>query len=216
MKILFVTSYDEQTSANLLIANNILDGDEVFICEKQANRESFYSRFPHLNNAYLMIMSHGDSCLVLDNNKEVIISLDDFDKFSNTKFFLWACNTSRILGEKISQNSNIWWGYNCPITAPINDEKYKDFYIRIFRIIKSRYVDGIDESTVHQILNEIKSICDEINQQLDNMIESGLVEIQDSMSIYSCFRNIWANLVVWLSPQNSIKHSEAPEGLLDI
>jgi len=216
MKILFVTSYDEQTNANLLIANNILDGSEVFICEEQANRESFYARFPYLKNAYLMIMSHGDSNLVRDNNKELIISLEDFDKFSDTKFFLWACNTSRELGATISKNNNVWWGYNCPVTAPINDENYKDFYIRIFRLIKSRYVDGIDESTVHQILNEIKSICDEINQQLDNMIENGLMEIQESMSIYSCFRNIWANLVVWLNPHNSIKHSEAPEGLLEI
>lgn len=213
MKILFVTAYDSQTQANLSVANEIVENNEFFLSKAEATREVFYNKFPTLTNGQLMIMSHGDNTLVRDNNREIIITYEDLEKFNNTKFYLWACNTGKDLGAKISQNNNIWWGYDCPITAPINNDKYIPLYVKAFKVIKSKYVLGTNEEDIRQILDDIKKVCEDIDYQIDDLDPQA--ELSDLMQIYSCFRNMWANLVVWLNPQTGIKHPEAPS-LLDI
>ena len=216
MKILFVTGYDEQTKSNLKIANFIKDTDEHFISEEFAVRESFYSKFPLLSDTHLMIMSHGNDDYIRDNNRDKIISCEDVDRFNNNKIYSWACNTGKLLGEEISSNNNIWWGYNCAITAPIDDEKYHHLYVRAFMEIKSKYVVGVSNTTILQILDEIKNMCEDIMREVDAISEAEQDNITDILQVYSCFYNMWANLVVWLNRSTSIMHPNAPPPLLEI
>lgn len=195
MKIFFVTAYDEQTHANLRIANGIVEQTDTFLSEEHATREELHRCMMENKYREIMIMSHGDDGVVEDNNKGYAISEDDCEIFKEVKIYIWACNTGRRLGSLMSNYNSICWGYNNPVTAPSSNNEHDVFFIPLFKEIKNIFSHGNDENSILDIINKIKDKCDQTLEMIDDYDE--LNEMDDIISLYSCCNNVWSNLIVW-------------------
>jgi len=206
MKIFFVTAYDEQTNANLRIARNIIDDNDKILFGNQAIRSELHKWVVHEQYNEIMIMSHGNDNLVMDNDKQHAIVDSDCEIFSEAKIYIWACNTGKKLASDLSNYNSICWGYNQPVTAPSNIDEYNDFFIPLFREIKDIFVNGTNEVLIGEIINQIKIKCEEVEGKIDEAD----IDNDDIISLYACCRNIWANLIVCFESKK-IKHPEAPD-----
>lgn len=219
MKILFITAYDEQTKSNLIIADQIKAEDDTLLFEINATRENLHKAILNSNCNSILVMCHGDIDVIKDNFKNYAINIADEKNFTNKFFYVWACNTAKELGKKVANNDNVWWGYDCPVTAPTIDSIFLVFFVEIFKEIKLNFSNGINKNDIINILDLIKIKCEWAENEFDFIINGGVIDSDglDIISLYSCSRNIWANLCVWyMRDVDPIKHPEAPKGFIEI
>lgn len=209
--LIFVTAYDEATKANLVIAENIIEKDDTALFKSKATRAELYQLLSQPQSAcFIFAMSHGNKEALLDNNQSQAITVNDAAHFSRKAVFAWACYTGTSLGWYMAQAQGIWWGYDCAVTAPDADPLYEPIFRRIFQKIKSDFPQVTNAQQVQGMLDTLKDLCDQAADELDHLD-------MPPLGLYSCCRQIWGNLRVWLPSKNEPeKHPEAPSAHIEI
>ncbi|MFH7040776.1 hypothetical protein ABT392_00410 [Paucibacter sp. JuS9] len=212
MTIVFVTAHDTQTAANLAIAQLIASPGDINIFGANATRANLLQTLASaIGPQSLFCMSHGSRDALLDDVRMGALQANDAELLGTCKVFAWACNTGARLGHVVAQAGGIWWGYDCPITAPDDRPMYTPIFAGIFAAIKTAFAACEDEASVAALLLHIQGLCEAALAALDQM---GAQHDFDSFSIYSCCNQIWSRLSVWLAHQpNPSRHPMAPPRL---
>ncbi|MGE5471201.1 MAG: hypothetical protein ACM3X0_10435 [Bacteroidota bacterium] len=214
MTILFVTSHDEATQANHSMALRIEDNSDLRLYKHDAIRASLLNALQNQDDTTVFIMSHGRPVSVVDNMNSRAIDELDGPILSNYKIFAWACWTGATLGYKLAQSGTVWWGYDCPVTAPDERDPYASIMSNFFKTAKTLFVSANDYASVMQVLERIKNVCINAQYELDSI---GADQDVDAFSIYSCCNQFWERLSVWLADHAvPCRHPLAPPAYIDI
>lgn len=215
MTIVFVTAHDPQTAANLAIAQLIGSPSDLNILGANATRANLLQMLgAAVGPQSLFCMSHGSRDALLDDVRMGALQATDAELLETCKVFAWACNTGARLGHVVSQAGGIWWGYDCPITAPDDRPKFIQIFVGIFSAIKGSFAACEDEASVDALLLHIKSLCDAALAALDKM---GAQNDLDAFSLYSCCNQIWSRLSVWLAHRpDPCRHPKAPLPFIEL
>lgn len=213
MTIFFVTNSDNQTAANLAVAEKIAANTDIKLFGCDALRDRLHNELSGDKRA-IFSMSHGSRLAIIDSNGVEAVGVHDGCALSGYKVYAWACMTAQFLGGALAQKDIHWWGYDAAITAPDDREKYLDIFSEVISTAKNNFENGIDDSSIQRILDLIKDACDTAQKKLDSV---GAMDDEDAMSLYSCCYQIWARLCIWLpGAQQPIKHRYAPQAYIDM
>ncbi|NCE87666.1 hypothetical protein [Pseudomonas sp. Q1] len=212
MTIFFVTNSDRQTKANLAVASKIVIETDIRLFDRDALRIKLHEQLNGKKRT-IFSMSHGSESAIIDSVGDKAIFEADGHALNGFKVFAWACLSAKGLGESLAKQNVYWWGYDAAITAPDDRERYINIYAEILFSVKSNFERGIDDASVTNILNTIRDVCLAAEEKLDM---AGAGEDDEAMSLYSCCRQIWTCLCIWL-PQNQqpIKHNDAPAAFIE-
>lgn len=214
--LVFVTAYDAATQSNLVIAKKIIGTGDTPLLESNATRAELYRSLSQIEpDCSIFAMSHGNKEYLLDNNQGHAIAIQDAGLFAHRAVFAWACYTGTSLGYQMAQAQAIWWGYDSAVTAPDLDPQYELIFCGIFQKIKADFYQAANESQVKVVLEDLKNLCDQAADTFDRLYSPD--DIPPSFALYSCCRQIWSNLCVWL-PLKSVpcKHPDAPSAHIEI
>ncbi|WP_063031780.1 hypothetical protein [Pseudomonas yamanorum] len=215
MTIFFVTNSDRQTEANLAVARRIAVSTDVILFDRDALRLKLHEQLLLQGEMRAIFsMSHGSESAIIDTVGDTAIFDADGIALNGFKVFAWACLTAKKLGGSLAQQNIYWWGYDASVTAPDDRDAYIDIYAEILRVAKLNFERGTDDISVRDILDIIKNACCVAEEKLDM---AGAGEDDDAMSLYSCCRQIWTCLCIWLPQQpHPIKHYEAPAAFIEL
>lgn len=214
MTIVFVTSHDPQTAANLAIAQLIASPEDLNIFGANATRANLLQMLSTTAGSELFCMSHGSRDALLDDVRVGALEAKDAGPLKTCKVFAWACHTGARLGYVVSRSGGIWWGYDCAITAPDDRTAYAPIFASVFSEIKKSFAACEDEKSAHALIKHIHELCEAALVALDEM---GAQDDVDSFSLYSCCNQIWSRLSVWLAHQtNPCRHPIAPPPFIEL
>lgn len=215
MTLLFVPACDSPTKANLAVAHKVRRSSDVDLFGHLATQAELRSAIlGNQQNRSLLLMSHGSKDAVWDNNKAPAVTIAEHGILEAYTVFAWACHTGSRLGYELAQRGVTWWGYDCAVTAPESQEPFLDIHSKIFREITDRFQSGIDETTVHIVLERIKVTCEMACELLDSVMADTHT---DAFSLYSCCNQIWQRLSVWLAGHGEpCRHPMAPPAYIDL
>lgn len=202
--IVFVPAYDEQTKANLQIAEEFQLESGIALLGEEANRKELLENIKQNDNIF--IMSHGAQEAVYCDKDMKALSSEDAKVLNNKKFFVFACHTATNLGKIMIENGNEWWGYTGQISAPDTDAEVKEIIVPIFQFILENYytTNDLGASTFNDILKRIKELCDDAALQLDKLDDFGYMDTR------LCIEHLWNRLRIWSNPEEPLKHPDAP------
>lgn len=215
MTIFFVSSHDEQTLANLVIAQAIANDGDVKVFDVNATRAGLFQALDeHPEDKIIFSMSHGSKLAVIDNNWSPALHRGDGARVAGYKIFAWACLTGATVGYDLAQTGTTWWGYECAVNAPDDRPEFAPIHAEVIAEAKARFIAGVDVETVKQILHDIKVRCQDAIRALD---AAGAMEANGFATLYFFCNQFWQRLSVWLpGAQEPLRHPDAPIAYYEI
>jgi hypothetical protein len=208
--IFFVPAYDEATRTNLAVIQPILPKQAVLLLAEQAIKENLSLYLPE--HDVVFVMSHGNSDRIWGNNDKPAFVSTDSTLFESKKAFVFACYTANELGQMFKQNHNIYWGYTGAIAAPSMESHSIEFFRAIFKYIIENFPNCLDTTTIHNLIQNIKSLCHQMENELDALFDIG--ENIDILS-YTCLLHIWSRLRVFHFDYDlPMQHPDAKDGYI--
>lgn len=213
MTIFFVVANDPQTRANLAVAQKISSNTDVALFGESAIREKLHAALD-VHDRTIFSMSHGRTTSIVDNDGHPALEEGDGNLLAGFRVFAWACHTGANLGKKLSEADVIWWGYECPVTAPDDRDQFIDLFADILGTAKNSFISGLDTQSIHDTIEKIKQACDKALIMLDELEAYNDLE---AFSLYSCCNQLWQRLLVWIPKYSDpLKHPNAPPAYIDL
>lgn len=210
--ITFITNYDESTACNYNIYERFEITPNISLLSNDATRENLTLNIT-ASKQHVFAMSHGTENHLSAQHGDIAISEDNIINFSGVNFFSYACNTSISLGRFASDSGCTWFGYTVPINPPEPDEQLCEIYKDLFHFIIINYQNVSCRIGAINFINELKTLCDERIDILDNMSNND--DYLPGISAYQSIKQSWESISVWLAnDQDPIRHSEAPQPIL--
>lgn len=215
MTVFFVASHDEATHANLAVAQQIDATTDRILFGADATRAGLHEALTlEPNDRTAFLMGHGSKDALYDSHEAVAVQATDSPIFQNCRVFAWACFTGARLGHTMAQNAVTWWGYDCAVTAPDGRPQFAEVFAEIFEVVKRQFSDAMDAQSVHMVIEQIRVACESAAEKLDELQANYDAE---AFALYSCCRQIWQRLSVWLTGyQAPLRHDFAPPAYIDI
>lgn len=199
--IIFATCYDSPTCANYSIAVELKCDDCTKLFIKKATQDNLLTELSSCRTKPLFAMGHGKPNKLNDQNRQPAMSDNDVAWFTHRLSFIFACHTATKLGQSIAKAGGIWWGYTGAIDAPPSDSIYLRVFLPIFQYIIANFPrSSSNERSCQIFLEELKTICDNANEELDKLQEEG---VNVDTEAYLCVLNLWDRLRIWF-PGKSI------------
>ncbi len=198
--IIFVTNYDDNTYCNYKIITCIKSKPNYIMkLSNEATKKNLHEAVELYEEKNLFIMSHGEDESVIDNDRIMALSLADKRLLKNRKIFVYACKTGKSLGEEISKNSNVYFGYINSIQAPYWENGLDEYFVPIFNCIVDNLTTINSLNQAKDFIDDLKKICENTS---DNIANNKALKIEDEIGIHRSLRDIWRLLICWIDGSN--------------
>ncbi|MCY1047650.1 hypothetical protein OV208_40505 [Corallococcus sp. bb12-1] len=226
--IIFVPAYDDATSANLAVAQdlqvtksiaclNTHTGNATPVIPPQDHcllaNNAIRSALVTALNKYpdpLFAMSHGKPDYLSAQHGKIALNKSDTAALGNRTVFAFACHTSASLGRDLAQSGITWWGYIKEITAPDQQFPIRPLFVKIFCYIYDSFSTATSSSARLAIIQNIKQLCDSAETEIDELAAAD--KSLDVLEAHQSLRDIWLVLRVWAPQAESAEqHASAPD-----
>lgn len=211
--VVFITNYDEATSCNYNIYQNINLPFSIELLGDDATGGKLIAALIE-SKRNVFAMSHGDKNILFDQNSKETFTQQNLSALpvEPINVFSYACNTSVELGEVAASNNVRWLGFVIPINAPEEDQELRNIYKDLFTFIGINFPSVACEASALDFLDNLKELCDSKFDELDQL--SSDHGYRAPIPAFSSIKQLWEQQRIWLSEGQSVMHPSAPPALL--
>jgi hypothetical protein len=209
--ITFITSYDDSTISNHNVVQTIVPIGGINLLGLNASRGNLIQSLAANLNIPVFVLTHGYHAGFYEGQGLIGFSVADINLFINRQVFVYACYTANELGRLSSNQNCIYWGYTGAISALIADPECIDDFKSIFQFIIDEFPNQTNQNSILNFMYELKDRCEIAQSNFDIIGEQD--PYYDIISAYSCAKDIWSRMRVFLQNENNqLIHPEAPLG----
>ena len=212
--ILFSTSHDTPTAANTAVATQVVNGADVSLFGAEATRAALLAAIVDSPGAPVILMAHGSPTAVFENDTDEAFGAEDCGLIVGRVLFAWACNTAKNLGREAAAAGAVWMGYDCPITAPEENEPFLQPFVMLFSRLKAQFRHVGCLGTAGDFLEDVRQKCAEVEDILDRLLSE---YDGDAFGPLCCCRQAWQQLRIWIPGHElPVSHPESVAPYIDI
>lgn len=226
--IFFAPAYDPATRLNLAIVRALLRHGAITLFGADATRTALLSAMSERADAAVFAMSHGEKERLLAQNlttdeeleraavsaeerkkqldagKTTALEAGDVARVGERRLFVFACHTASQVGQDLTAQGAVYWGYSGAINAPAENPELAFLFIPIFEHIRGAWHRAETAQERLAVMEEIAAHCERAQTILDEM---GTADVNlDTQSAYLCLLHIWDRLRIWVGPAESPEH----------
>lgn len=209
--ITFITSYDESTISNYNVTHTSVPVGAINLLGNAASRNNLIANLTAIPAVPVFIASHGSEIGIYSEIDLIALSIDNSNLFNNRNVYVYACYTANKLGRVSSNGNCIYWGYTGAISALVDDPFCIHYFREIFEFVINQFHNCTSRNSIVTFINDLKNMCDLAESHFDTLFEQE--PNFDVMTAYTCTKDIWNRLRVFLQNENDqIVHVDAEIG----
>ena len=199
--ILFITSQDDATNSNFLVAGHLATMAATALCGEAAVRANAIPALTTAPTVPLLAFSHGEVASIRGHDDQAALQINDLPVLSERTTFAFACHTAGLLGPSVATAGGTWFGFAGPINCLPADANHLHHFRSIVDFVNQRFPTCGSTTAA-------KAFIDDLDMLTETVYEA--ISADGTFEQFHALRDITRRLRIWLpNATQAVKHPEA-------